>query len=273
MLERSDITTSNSLADLAARIRAEHQATAAALTSSVEHAMTAGDLLLEAKAQVNHGQWLPWLTERCAMSERTAQLYMRIAKNRATIEMNIRNGVADLTLGQAAALMMMTADIKKLLDFARQAEAIDDPEQLMNLCIEKGVGYIHDPNYNMFAGRTEQEIWEWHLFLLFLVQHYGALVDGGVAGHIEWILQRPFQNVAEWLGPEGDKFRERSCMRSVGSKVKDDWSAFVAERASLTILDIIAELDRIHAYQQANPRPVRERRRAASRKRRASAAE
>jgi hypothetical protein len=166
-----DLALSNSLTDLAARIRAEHEATAAALTSSVDHAMTAGDLLIEAKAQLKHGQWLPWLTEHCAMSERTAQLYMRIAKNRATIENNIRNGVADLTLGQAAALMMMTADMKKVLDFVKQVETTDDPEQIVNLCIEHGFRVIKTPGYDMFANCTEEEKREWHVFLLFLVKY------------------------------------------------------------------------------------------------------
>ena len=56
---------SNSLADLAARIKAEHEATAIAMRRGVEHAMAAGDLLLEAKAQLKHGEWLPWLAAHC----------------------------------------------------------------------------------------------------------------------------------------------------------------------------------------------------------------
>jgi hypothetical protein len=54
----ADLSGSNSLADLAARIR--DKAAAKAVKSGVEHAMTAGDLLIEAKAEVPHGQWLPW---------------------------------------------------------------------------------------------------------------------------------------------------------------------------------------------------------------------
>ena len=77
---------SNSLPELAARIRAEHEATGDALKSSVEHGIAAGELLIEAKAKVQHGQWLPWLRDNCEMSERTAQLYMRLAKNREPIE-------------------------------------------------------------------------------------------------------------------------------------------------------------------------------------------
>jgi hypothetical protein len=100
-----DITLSNSLADLAARIRTEHEATASTLQRSVEHAMAVGDLLTEAKRRVKHGRWLPWLSEQCGFSQRTAQLYMRIAKGRAAIEAKIRGGVADLNLNQAAAVL------------------------------------------------------------------------------------------------------------------------------------------------------------------------
>jgi hypothetical protein len=220
-----DLSLSNSLADLAARIRAEHEATSTALRNSVEHAMAAGDLLIEAKTQLKHGQWLPWLAEHCAMSERTAQLYMRIAKNRATIEMNIRSGVADLTLGQAAALMMMTADMRKVLDFVREVESAAAPEQIISLCIEHGVGYIHDPSYNMYAGRTDEEKRDWHVFALFLVQSHGCYPQGALH-HIEWVLQRPFQNVSEWLGDEGDKFRTRCGWRPIPPQVKTDWWAF-----------------------------------------------
>ena len=51
----------NSLPDLAARIKAEHEAVSTALKESVAHAIAAGELLIEAKAQLGHGQWLPWL--------------------------------------------------------------------------------------------------------------------------------------------------------------------------------------------------------------------
>jgi hypothetical protein len=62
---------SSSLPDLAARIRHYHAATADSLRCSVENAMHAGDALLEAKAAVPHGRWLPWLAEHCKLSERS----------------------------------------------------------------------------------------------------------------------------------------------------------------------------------------------------------
>src|SRR3954447_26941881 len=108
------ITASNSLADLAARIKAEHGAVASALKDSVRHAIAAGELLIEAKAQLAHGQWLPWLSDHCTISERTAQLYMRVAKNRADIEAQIRNDVADLSLSEAAAILALSSDVRRL---------------------------------------------------------------------------------------------------------------------------------------------------------------
>jgi hypothetical protein len=90
------IEASNVLADLAARIRQEHEAAAVAVRHGVEHAINAGDLLIEAKAQLKHGQWLPWLSKHCQIPERTAQLYMRLARHAS----EIRN-VADLTVRKA----------------------------------------------------------------------------------------------------------------------------------------------------------------------------
>jgi N6-adenosine-specific RNA methylase IME4 len=132
-----DLTCSNSLADLAARIRAEHEATTIAMQRGLEHAIRAGDLLLEAKAQLKHGQWLPWLTEHCSMSERTAQLYMRVAERRSELEAKAQ-GLADLTLEGAARLLAkpsesvdLTADIvtlpvetkREALEFAKRIRA------------------------------------------------------------------------------------------------------------------------------------------------------
>ena len=133
-----DLGGSNHLIDLAARIKAEHEAVSVALKDSVRHAIEAGSLLLEAKEQLKHGQWLPWLRDHCIMSERTAQLYMRCAKSRETIEKQIRNGVADLSLNEAAAMLALSSDMKKLFDFVRQLERLSDPEEIMQLCLDSG---------------------------------------------------------------------------------------------------------------------------------------
>ena len=235
-----DITRSNSLVDLAARIRAEHLATSEALKSSVEHAIKAGELLLEAKAQLKHGQWLPWLSQHCELSERSAQLYMRIAKNREAIGEQIRNGVADLTLNQAAALLVMTSDVRKLLNFAREMEHLSG-DALIERCIAEGVGVILDPSYDPFAARTELEQLEWQLFILFQSYDPAAGRSGGepqrVADHVEWILQRPFQNVSEWLSEDGDKWRKQG-MSPIPERFKLAWAAFLAEHRDSKVQDV-----------------------------------
>ncbi len=101
----TDIASSNSLADLAARIKAAHEAVGAALRRGVQDAMMAGDLLIEAKAQLNHGQWLPWLRDHCAISERTARLYMRLARHREKIE---NGNVADLSVRGALEIIAVS---------------------------------------------------------------------------------------------------------------------------------------------------------------------
>jgi hypothetical protein len=66
--------------------------------------MRAGDLLIEAKGKVKHGQWLPWLAEHCSIAERTAQLYMRLARSRPDLESNPQ-ALADLTVEGAAKML------------------------------------------------------------------------------------------------------------------------------------------------------------------------
>jgi len=70
---------SNSLADLAACIRAEHEQVADAMQVGLAHALRAGELLLTAKKQVEHGRWEAWINEQCGIHARTGQRYMQIA--------------------------------------------------------------------------------------------------------------------------------------------------------------------------------------------------
>jgi hypothetical protein len=236
----TDIETSNSLADLAARIKNEHQAVSAALTESVGHAIAAGELLIEAKDQVKHGEWLPWLSDHCTMSERTAQLYMRCAKNRTAIEEQIRNGVADLSLNEAAALLMLTSDVRKVFNFAREMEHLSSDE-LVERCITDDYAVIQSPGYDPFAGRNDAEKLEWHLFITFLCYDADAGRDGmnpeHASLHVEYLLQLPLQNVAEWLGEEGEKWRGLYGT-SVSEEFKTDWAAFRDQHRECTQADV-----------------------------------
>jgi hypothetical protein len=72
--------------DLADRINAAHRLAAAAASAAIEHAREAGRLLIEAKAQCDHGNWLTWLKDHFEGSARTAQAYMRVAERWPAIE-------------------------------------------------------------------------------------------------------------------------------------------------------------------------------------------
>jgi N6-adenosine-specific RNA methylase IME4 len=122
-LSRCASQDSDFLIDIAARILIEHEAVATAFEDCLSHAIAAGELLLEAKNKVLRGQWLPWLGEHCRqVSERSAQGYMRLARNRAKVE-QIRSHTADLTIdGALKALAAPTVALKSLeTDEARSA--------------------------------------------------------------------------------------------------------------------------------------------------------
>jgi hypothetical protein len=82
MLNRTKTDPTLALDNLAHRIDAEHHAVATALQSALAHAIIAGELLIEAKRRVEHGQWLPWLEANCSVPARTARHYMALARKR-----------------------------------------------------------------------------------------------------------------------------------------------------------------------------------------------
>jgi Protein of unknown function (DUF3102) len=101
----ADLAASNSLADLAARIRAEHESALLSMQRGLKPAIAAGHLLIEAKAQLHHGQWLPWLAKICpSLPERTAQRYMLFARHAPELEAKSAT-VADLTMSGALELL------------------------------------------------------------------------------------------------------------------------------------------------------------------------
>lgn len=106
---------SNRLPVLAASINAEHDECLVAMRQSLSHALAAGDMLVEAKSLIAHGQWLPWLAENCTIPKRTAQLYMRLAKHRDLIEAKSAD-VALLTIQAAVELIDRQPTLAERLD-------------------------------------------------------------------------------------------------------------------------------------------------------------
>ncbi|MCB1719079.1 MAG: DUF3102 domain-containing protein [Candidatus Competibacteraceae bacterium] len=85
----------------AERINAHHDAAQAAAQSAIEHALQAGQLLIEVKASLAHGELTAWINQYCRFSARTAQAYMRLAKKMPTLDAAKAQRVAGLSLREA----------------------------------------------------------------------------------------------------------------------------------------------------------------------------
>jgi hypothetical protein len=89
----------DTLDDLAAVARAEHDAFERDARSAIAHAIRAGEALTAAKAKVAHGEWLPWLEANFPATRRTASNYMALAANGKRVAHldTVRAGLAELT--------------------------------------------------------------------------------------------------------------------------------------------------------------------------------
>ncbi len=119
-----DVTAcQQTLEDLAAEIVQEHTAARAGL----EHARRAGELLIEAKQQVQHGEWLPWIKANVAcVTRRMAQHYMRLARlwERIVERANAQCiSLLELSINGALALLRKEADPDALADGGTDEEA------------------------------------------------------------------------------------------------------------------------------------------------------
>jgi hypothetical protein len=97
--QTQDLTT------LAGVVRAGLAAVGRSLSDALAHGLDVGDALLAAKKLCGHGHWLRWLDEACGLSARTAAAYMRLATHREILEVQISNGVANLSLRGALRLV------------------------------------------------------------------------------------------------------------------------------------------------------------------------
>jgi hypothetical protein len=88
------------LTDIAARINEAHDQANGSYQRTIEAAMEAGRLLIQAKDQIGHGGWLRWLKANTSVSERTAQNYMSVARDLPKSAVT-----ADLTLDGALKLL------------------------------------------------------------------------------------------------------------------------------------------------------------------------
>ena len=81
-----------------------------------------GKRLVEAKEQLSHGEWLPWLEEKVAFSERSAQQYMRLWKEYGKSALS-----ADLSISKALVLLALPDSERE--GFAAEKHAVNGEEK------------------------------------------------------------------------------------------------------------------------------------------------
>lgn len=81
-----------------------------------------GRRLVEAKEQLAHGEWLPWLQEKVEFSERAAQQYMRLWNEYGKSAL-----VADLGAGKALVLLGLPESERE--DFAAEKHVVNGQEK------------------------------------------------------------------------------------------------------------------------------------------------
>ena len=114
----SELTTTTSADELLPEIVKQHRAAWEHCQQAVASAIRVGELLIQAKSLVKHGEWQDWLANNCPFAETTARGYMRLA----SLPPENGNAVADLSLEGALAAIATTRE-KQIADESKTIEA------------------------------------------------------------------------------------------------------------------------------------------------------
>lgn len=81
-----------------------------------------GKRLIEAKAQLKHGEWLPWLSEKVEFSEASAQRFMQLARE-------YENPALVRDLGASKALVLLALQASERENFAQEKHVVNGEEK------------------------------------------------------------------------------------------------------------------------------------------------
>jgi hypothetical protein len=139
-----------SLSDRAAKVNEYHNSAAAAYAQASYFAVLCGLELLAARAQVHHGEWLPWIAANCEFNERTAQRYISIAE----LAMPRLQGGQPAAYIDVAPSQMSATDRKALVkSVADLTEGKSIRELQMELQLE--IGSMRVPGEKLHGGARE----------------------------------------------------------------------------------------------------------------------
>lgn len=144
-------TITTEITSIAEEIRVEHEACEQNAQSAVEHAIRAGELLIEAKAQVEHGGWLTWLRANFPASQQTANAYMRISEKYGRSR--------DLPMSVNAALKQLqpTKYICTKCNTERSASQFDPHGTYCNVCVREGMRKAIEAPPAVISEHTREE--------------------------------------------------------------------------------------------------------------------
>jgi len=153
-------------------INREHQLFLDSVNNSLQHAIRCGELLIQQKKQLSHGEWLPWVMINCDFSKDKAERYMRIA-----------NSATSPNLGEAKTFYSAL----KLLQEEKRAERKTEP-------VEKNIlfSWFNDESYLAM----EQGIEALKHGVNVLI---GANADPGVARHILRMTRGMLQAICDQI--------------------------------------------------------------------------
>lgn len=143
--------------DLAREINAEHDHVETHKHRTIQHAIRCGELLLEMKQRVGHGNWLAWVEEHFEASERTARNYMVIAKSAAVADLK-----DDTTMRAALRALAAPSQSKKAPRLEPKGEQAPNRLATAPIPIEDGeripdAEVVEEPRAGL--GNTHQRTW------------------------------------------------------------------------------------------------------------------
>lgn len=134
---------SKQLSVIAADINNEHKLAIGAAKTAIEHAHKAGQLLIEAKQDVEHGQWGEWVKSNCPFSEHTARKYMQLSKRALEADLGI----------DAALEQMAEPHMQFVMDSKKKGRVVDQITEILQLA--EDVGILRDGELTPWDEKTD----------------------------------------------------------------------------------------------------------------------